>query len=419
MDPVQDRRSLALVRSSRSATRSAIHVPQRRLSPGSTAARAWGTRSGPDDRTVVSRPKPPKPLGLLLVNEINNPLAFVSSNLEYLAQQVAPAGPALGVGHRDLVEAIAESTRGVERIAGIVRDLQTFNRRERSSAPEQVDPNQVLEFALRITDSALRQQVRLVKDLQPVPLVPGGEARLAQVFFNILVNAGQSVEAGPHAARVVKVSTRFDAAAQEVVIEVSDQGAGMAPEVVSRVFEPLFSTKPVGAGTGLGLFVCHAIITDLGGEITVESKLGEGTTFRVILPAVGPAPVAAPALPRVLVMDDEPMIGTSLRRAFAGRYEIVPVADPQEALERIQQGERFLMALVDLVMPKMSGPEFLARLRQFDPALARRSVVFTGASLEDAAAGFPAGERPAILRKSGDLEQLTALLDTVRDAQAT
>jgi CheY-like chemotaxis protein len=77
------------------------------------------------------------------------------------------------------------------------------------------------------------------------------------------------------------------------------------------------------------------------------------------------------------------------------------------------------MALVDLVMPKMSGPEFLARLRQFDPALARRSVVFTGASLEDAAAGFPAGERPAILRKSGDLEQLTALLDTVRDAQAT
>ncbi len=352
-----------------------------------------------------------------VAHEINNPLAFVSSNLDFLTQQLAKAAGALGPGHQDLMGALSDSTRGVERIAAIVRDLQTFNRRELAGTPDEVDPNGALEFALRLAQSAMGRQVRVVKDLKPVPHVAGGEARLGHVFFNVLVNAGQSLDANRPEVGAVRVSTAFDEAAGMVIIEVSDEGAGMPPEIVAHIFDPFFTTRPVGSGTGLGLFVTHAIVHELGGEITVKSKIGEGTTIRIALPSVGPAPKAAPPLPRVLLVDDEAMFGTAVRRAFAGRYEIVALTDPLEALARVQHGEKFLLAVVDLVMPKMSGREFLARLRQFDPAFAARSVVFTGAALEDAQAAFPPDERPTILRKTLDFAQLAARLGELRDAQ--
>ena len=91
------------------------------------------------------------------------------------------------------------------------------------------------------------------------------------------------------------------------MIEVADAGVGIPPDVLPRVFEPFFTTKPVGEGTGLGLFVCQGIVTEMGGEITAESEVGKGTTFRVTLPAADP--VTARERLKVLVVDDEPLVG--------------------------------------------------------------------------------------------------------------
>ncbi|GEJ59117.1 ATP-binding protein [Anaeromyxobacter diazotrophicus] len=350
-----------------------------------------------------------------VAHEINNPLAFVTSNLDYVSRQLAAVGEALGPERAEIAEALADSRRGAERIASIVRDLQAFGGKERPANAEQADPNAALEFALRMSDSLIRHRARLVKDLRPVPCVRGEEARLGQVFLNLLVNAAHAIEPGRADASLIRVSTRFDDAARRVVIEVADEGAGIHPEVLPRIFEPFFTTKPVGAGTGLGLFVCQGIVTELGGELAVESELGQGTTFRVLLPAAGAAPRVAPASRRVLVVDDEPLLGSALKRCFSGKYDVEAVADPREALIRLRGGERFLFALVDLQMPEMTGQDFLASLREIEPELARHAAVITGGSLEEAASRFPAGERPPLLAKPIDLARLSALIDAAAD----
>ncbi len=352
-----------------------------------------------------------------VAHEINNPLSFVASNLDYVSRQLAGAGEALGSLRADVAEALADSRKGAERIASIVHDLQAFSGKERPGASDEVDPIAALEFALRMAASRIRHRARLVRDLNPVPWVLGGETRLGQVFLNLLVNATQAIEPGRAGESHIRVSSRFDPATHRVVVEVADEGAGIPPDVLPRIFEPFFTTKGVGTGTGLGLFVCQGIVTELGGELTVESELGKGTTFRVLLPAAGSAPRVVPACRRVLVVDDEPLLGAALKRCFADRYEVVPVADPRQALERVRSGERFRFALVDLQMPEMSGQEFLAHLRELDPDLARRSAAVTGGPLDEAADRFPEGERPRLLSKPIDLDRLAALIDAAAEGE--
>jgi signal transduction histidine kinase len=118
--------------------------------------------------------------------------------------------------------------------------------------------------------------------------VLANEARLGQVLLNLLINAAHAVPDGDPEANEIEVSTRCDDAGR-VVIEVKDSGAGIPEDVKRRIFEPFFTTKGAGRGTGLGLSICHNIVTALGGEIAFESQLGQGTSFRVILPAAPPA----------------------------------------------------------------------------------------------------------------------------------
>jgi CheY-like chemotaxis protein len=119
----------------------------------------------------------------------------------------------------------------------------------------------------------------------------------------------------------------------------------------------------------------------------------------------------------LLLVDDEELFGNALRRYFSGRYEVEAITDPREALERVRAGERFLMALIDLQMPKMSGQEFLARLRSLSPDLARRSVVVTAGAPDQALDSFPGQVPPVVLAKPIDLARLAALLDAAAEAE--
>jgi two-component system NtrC family sensor kinase len=113
-------------------------------------------------------------------------------------------------------------------------------------------------------------------------VVRASEGRLGQVLLNLLINAAHAVPDGKPGQNEVRV--RLRAIAGRVVIEVQDTGCGIAPEVRDRIFDPFFTTKPVGMGTGLGLSICHGIVTGMGGDITVESEVGRGSTFRITLP---------------------------------------------------------------------------------------------------------------------------------------
>jgi signal transduction histidine kinase len=226
-----------------------------------------------------------------VAHEINNPLSYILSNLRCLSEELSLLdGPSAGLA--EARKLTAETLEGAERVRRIVQDLHTFARPREGRGP--TDLHRVLDLAANIASSQIRFRARLVKDYGSIPPVDGDESRLGQVALNLLVNASHAIPAGRPQENEIRLVTRVEAAGQ-VVLEVRDTGGGIPPEIRSRVFEPFFTTKSVGTGTGLGLSICHGIVTSLGGEITLDSETGKGTTFRVVLPATA-APQPGPAV---------------------------------------------------------------------------------------------------------------------------
>src|SRR5262249_5424737 len=155
--------------------------------------------------------------------------------------------------------AIAEAREGAERVRLIVRDLKTFSRVDEEVATL-ADVRRVLESAINMSFNEIRHRAQLVREYHDAPPVVANEGRLGQVFLNLLVNAAQAIPDNVVAQQhTIKVVLREEQG--EVVVEVSDTGVGIRPEHLPRLFDPFFTTKPVGVGTGLGLAVCHGIVT--------------------------------------------------------------------------------------------------------------------------------------------------------------
>jgi signal transduction histidine kinase len=233
-----------------------------------------------------------------LAHELNNPLAYVLSNLSFLADRTArvaeiaagsPATPADVALASQVAEAMQEARTGAERMRAIVRDLRMLAHLG-EQAPRSVNLRSVIESCLNVAWSDLTRKAEVARELGPVPRVLGDEAHLSQLFLNLFLNAAQAIPAGSADSHRIVIAARTlpDGRA---AIEVSDTGGGIAPEHLSRIFDPFFSTREPGWGSGLGLSICHAVASAMGGEIHVESTLGHGSTFRVLLP---PAPADTP-----------------------------------------------------------------------------------------------------------------------------
>ncbi len=218
-------------------------------------------------------------------HEINNPLAYVISNLHFIHKEMlrtkgAPASQEL----EELLTAIADAREGAERVRLIVQDLKLLSRPD-ESASGPVDVGAVLRRTTKLASHEIRRRARLVEEVGELPLVQGRGAGWGQVFLNLLINAAHAIPEGQAEGHEIRVKAWCEPP-ERVVVEVSDTGRGIAPEHLGRIFEPFFTTKPVGEGTGLGLAVCHGILQAHGGEIQVESEPGRGATFRVVLKAV-------------------------------------------------------------------------------------------------------------------------------------
>ncbi len=216
-------------------------------------------------------------------HEINNPLAYVLSNLRYIQDELSRMeGAPSEDERRELLSAIAESHEGAERVRLIAQDLKVLSRPD-GVAHGLVELGTVVHSAAKMAAHEIRHRARFVEDCAGAPPVRGNGSRLIQVLLNLLINAAHAIEPGRVEANEIRVVAR-ESAPGRVTVEVSDTGSGIPPEVLPRIFEPFFTTKAVGVGTGLGLPVCQGIITSLGGELTVESTPGQGTTFRITLP---------------------------------------------------------------------------------------------------------------------------------------
>lgn len=357
-----------------------------------------------------------------VAHEINNPLTYVLLNLQLLDRTlVAPADETTSDRMR---ERIAEAREGAERVGAIVRELRAFSRAE-DERRGPADLRVVLEAAVKMASRDIRPRARLVKEWNEVPVVDANEARLTQVFLNLLINAAHAIPDGEPDENEIRVRASTDAAGRAVV-EVSDTGSGMPREIVSRIFDPFFTTKPLGEGTGLGLSVCHGIVTSLGGDITVESQLGAGTTFRVRLPPLratttpsqgsmfprlsDPAPIGA----RILVIDDEPALRNALASCLRDRHEVVVAEGGREALRILIEDPRFDLVLCDLMMPDLSGAALHEELRKSHPALAERMVFMTGGAFTPRMHEFVARVGSRILEKPIDLSRIDDLLRRAR-----
>jgi PAS domain S-box-containing protein len=221
-------------------------------------------------------------------HEINNPLAYVMANLDLALEQLSSCEglPPDRVG--DVVDMLREAREGADRVRHIVRDLKVFLRGE-TEERVRVDPRRVLDSCVNMARGEIRPRARLSTHYEDTPRVMANEARLGQVLLNLLVNAAHAIPEGDAESNEIEVSTRLDQRGY-VVIAVRDSGAGIPDDVKKHLFEPFFTTKGGGRGTGLGLSICQSIVAAMGGEITFDSEVGRGSTFRVSLPAAPPAP---------------------------------------------------------------------------------------------------------------------------------
>jgi len=336
-----------------------------------------------------------------VAHEINNPLACVMANLDLATRDVAERAERLGLSGEfsEVREELRDAREAVERIRNIVRDLKIFSRSEEDKTGL-VDIERVMESTLRMAWNEIRHRARLVKNYGKTPPVQASESRLGQVFLNLVVNAAQAIAEGHAENNEIHISTSTGPSGG-IVIEITDTGSGMPPEVLGRLFTPFFTTKPVGVGTGLGLSICHRIVTGLGGCIDVKSVVGKGTAFRISLPpARTEASEEAPEAPqvalnmpaqrrgRILVVDDEAMIAKAVQRTLSAEHEVVTVGSAGEALKRIDAGEGFDVILCDLMMPQMTGMDLHAELSRVATEPADRMIFLTGGAFTARARAF-------------------------------
>lgn len=241
-----------------------------------------------------------------IAHEINNPLAFLASNFGMLerylddlfemlgayeqAEPALPPEPAamlaqlrqridLAFLKEDIPALMHESRGGMERVGRIIQDVRDFSHIESEQKWERADLRVGLKSTLNIVAGQLRQVAEVVTDYGPMPDVECRPSQLNQVFMNLLQNAAHAV--GPERGTI---TVRCGGDAGQAWVEVADTGCGIAPHVLPRIFDPFYTTKPIGKGSGLGLSLSHGIVQQHGGRIDVDTTPGKGSTFRVTLP---------------------------------------------------------------------------------------------------------------------------------------
>jgi PAS domain S-box-containing protein len=351
-----------------------------------------------------------------IMHEINNPLSYVMGNLEFVVENIEElAGELPRERMEDLLAALREASHGAMRMSRIVRDLRTFSRRDEDSlAP--VLLSDVIDSSINIAMNEIRQRARIEREYEGEILVMANESRLGQVFLNLLINAAQAIALGDSQNQRIFVRTARQG--EGVVVEVSDTGSGMSPEVIARIFNPFFTTKPIGVGTGLGLSICRNIIESMDGRIDVTSRLGKGSTFSIWLPATVDRParraeIARPAgstrSGRVLIVDDDEHAARALGRYLTHHQTDIETGG-QPALERFLR-EPFDAAFCEIRMPDFGGLAFYRAVAERRPELIPRLILVCSGPLEQAIEETLAAHEIASTTKPYDADEVRRLVE--------
>jgi len=306
-----------------------------------------------------------------VAHELNNPLSGVLGFSQLLRQKDTE-----GRFKRD-IERIVECS---DRCQKIVKNLLSF---ARPSNPERkpMGLNGILEKTLDLLEHPLKNDnIEVVKEFTPdLPYILADFHQIQQVLTNLITNAQQAMSTDKGRGRLV---LRTRASGDRVVLEVADDGPGITAEVLPRVFDPFFSTKKQGRGTGLGLSVSYGIVRDHGGELRVDTRVGQGTTFSAVFPihaaAEKPGMKNRDAGKEILVVDDEEVIvDLYLELLQALGHTIDTASTGLQALKKIE-ARHYDLIITDIKMPKMSGIELYQKVVSIKPEMKHRFVFITG-----------------------------------------
>jgi signal transduction histidine kinase/ActR/RegA family two-component response regulator len=307
-----------------------------------------------------------------VAHEINNPLAAMLVNLE-IAANVAATQPGL----EELSQLIADTREAASRVRTIAGDLRTLScaNEERTEA---LDLSRVIESALRLASHETRRRASVTVNVPAdLPAVKAHESRLGQVLTNLVVNAAQAMQESNLEQNVIRIAGRRHGESS-VEISVTDNGAGMSDQILDRLFTPFFTSKPPSQGTGLGLSICKRIVDSYGGQLKVESQVGVGSTFRVILPAAAQPAAPRPPRPhrrgrgRVLFVDDDRTSTQALERALKPEHDVVVASSAAEGLEKLRQNAEFDVVFCDV--GQASGADFCEVLERELPNALKRLI---------------------------------------------
>ncbi|MBI4859124.1 MAG: response regulator [Candidatus Riflebacteria bacterium] len=371
-----------------------------------------------------------------IAHEINNPLAIIVEEAgwveDLLDDSVLKESENLEEFRRALTQIKTQGMRCKE----ITHNLLSFARRTATRA-EAVQLNDLVREAVAMSERKVRGgQVKIEAHLAGnLPISHVSPSEMQQVLLNLINNAIDALQ-GPGGQ--IDVSTKLDQG--NLVIEVADDGQGIAKEHLPRIFDPFFTTKPVGKGTGLGLSICYGIVRKLGGSISVTSRVGVGTTFRITIPPEGPATQVGKALSpepdrpppaeepcsgslaaavptTVLVVDDEVLFVDAIARRLSRRHFAVLTAHSgEEALQRLQAHLNVDVVLLDVKMPGMDGIETLVELKKLAPLV--EVILISGhTTVEWVIEGMKLGANDYLM-KPCDMQQLLDLIEKAKERKS-
>lgn len=369
-----------------------------------------------------------------IAHDFNNLLAAI---LGYTELAELEASETYGEGR--FQEYLANVAKAAERAASLTQQLLAFARKQ-VSEPQIIDLNDLLldlkQLLLRLVREDIALQVFPAAEPAVVRIDP---SQFSQVIINLVVNARDAMPTGGELTIAAAVLTAREATplpyrdaspGPAVLLRVADTGTGMTDTVKAHLFEPFFTTKEVGKGTGLGLATSYGIVKQSGGDIEVESQVGQGTTFRIYLPLAQEAPAPLPALrtlarmplgtETILFVEDDPLVrGFAVQVLRSLNYTVLDASDGEEAWEMLHaQGSRVQIDLLvtDLIMPRLGGYELALRLRKEEPTL---KVLYCSGYTDDEIAKRGILERDvAFLQKPYSPSALAIKLRQVLDASA-
>jgi len=386
-------------------------------------------------------------------HEINNPLSAVMLSVEVAQRRVVPVlnlAMELGRARRnsddanELLDRLAKLTQperasrdamrifedigsAADAIASIVRDLRVFARTDQEELPEPIDVEQLVDHAIRLVGREIMQRGIIERDYaRELPTLVIPRNRVTQVLVNVLVNAAHAIREVERPVHHVKITARADD--DFLAIAISDTGPGIAPESLSRIFDPFYTTKRQELGTGLGLAISRSIVRRLGGDLLVESVYGDGATFVCFLPiATRETARERPKVAKVrsdqppprscssvLLVDDDERMLRSYSLLLNPEYRLVTAHDGRDAIELLESGSQPDIAIIELDLPITEGRVLWNWLCENRPKLAQNTIIVTGAASKETFSAFLADYTGPVLHKPvhGDelLEALHSLL---------